>query len=303
MYLSSLTEDLRPIPAMFHGALDRLGLPRDISRADLFKAVAFTKSGRPRNILGTSKKVEKGEAQGVLTAIVYLSPGREAGINMCPMAAECEKACLGTTSGRMTYPQSRCARISKTLWFTLFRDHFLRRLNWEITGHAMAAESLGMIPAVRLNGSSDTKWEDYGVPQAHPDVQFYDYTKLPAKARAKAPANYHLTFSLSERADSMSHALEWLDAGGNVAVVVAGESTKKAEAMAARDRIVEAGTMTTWHGGQFNTHPAIDGDVTDIRFDDPPGAWVVLYAKGGALKDTSGFVVRIGEQSTMYAAA
>ena len=303
MYLSSLTEDLRPIPAMYHGALDRLGLPRDISRADLFKAVAFTASGRPRNILGTSVKVEKGEAQGVLTAVAYLSPGREAGVNMCPMAAGCEAGCLGTTTGRLRMDQATRARISKTLWFMLYRDHFLRRLHWEITGHAMTAEALGMIPAVRLNGSSDIRWEAHGVPQEHPQVQFYDYTKLPAKSRAKAPANYHLTFSLSERADSMSHALEWLDAGANVAVVVAGESTKKADAMAARDRIVEAGTLTTWHGEKFHNHPAINGDETDIRFDDPPGAWVVLYAKGGALKDTSGFVVRIGEQSTMYAAA
>lgn len=303
MYLSSLTEDLRPIPALYNGALDRLGLPRDISRADLFKAVAFTKSGRPRNILGTSVKVEKGEAQGVLTAVAYLSPGREAGVNMCPMAAGCEAGCLGTTTGRLRMDQATRARISKTLWLMLYRDHFLRRLNWEIIGHTMTAEALGMIPAVRMNGSSDIAWERHGVPQAHPEVQFYDYTKLPAKSRAKAPSNYRLTFSLSERADSKRHALEWLDAGGNVAVVVAGESTKVKDAKAAAAGIIEAGTLTTWHGGQFHTHPAIDGDLTDIRFDDPPGAWVVLYAKGGALKDISGFVVRIGESAKLQAAA
>tara|TARA_R100000482_G_C5050053_1_gene112307 strand:- start:6 stop:584 length:579 start_codon:yes stop_codon:yes gene_type:complete len=190
--------------------------------------------------------------------------------------------------------QATRARIAKTLWFMLYQEHFLRRLNKEITGHTMTAEALGMRAAVRLNGSSDIKWEAHGVPQAHPDVQFYDYTKLPAKARAKAPANYRLTFSLSERADSMGHALEWLDAGGNVAVVVAGESTKAKDAKAAAAGIVEA--------GEFKGYPAIDGDETDIRFDDPPGAWVVLYAKGGALKDTSGFVVRIGEQSQRAAA-
>jgi len=301
--LSTLIEDLRPIPAIYHGALDRLDLPRDIARADLFKAVAFTTSGRPRKILGTSVKVEKGEAQGVLTAVAYLSPGREAGVNMCPMAAGCEPGCLGTTTGRLRMDLATRARISKTLWFMLFRDHFLRRLNWEITGHTMKAEALGMIPAIRLNGSSDIAWERHGVPQAHPEVQFYDYTKLTAKSRADAPDNYRLTFSLSERADSKGHALEWLDAGGNVAVVVAGESTKVKDAKAAAASIIETGTLTTMHGGQFHSHPAIDGDLTDIRFDDPPGAWVVLYAKGGALKDTSGFVVRIGESTKLYAAA
>lgn len=292
--LSILIEDLRPIPAIYQKALDRLDLPRDITRADLFKAVALTKSGRPRNILGTSVKVEKGEAQGVLTAVAYMSPGREAGVNMCPMAAGCEAGCLGTTTGRLHMDLATRARISKTLWFMLFRERFLKRLNWEITGHTMRAEALGMIPAVRLNGSSDIAWERHGVPQAHPDVQFYDYTKLTAKSRADAPDNYSLTFSLSERADSMGHALEWLDAGGNVAVVVAGESTKVKDAKAAAASIIEA--------GEFNGYPAIDGDLTDIRFDDPPGAWVVLYAKGGALKDTSGFVVRIGEQSQRAAA-
>ena len=293
---------MNTIPAMYAGALDRLDLPRDISRSDLFRAVAFTASGRPRNILGTSVKVEKGEKQGVLTAVTYLSPGREAGVNMCPMAAGCEAGCLGTTTGRLRMDQATRARISKTLWSMLFRDRFLRRLNWEIAGHAMTAEALNMTPAIRLNGSSDIAWEKHGVPQAHPDVQFYDYTKLSAKARAGAPANYRLTFSLSERADSMGHAIEWLDAGGNVAVVVAGESTKVKDAKAAASSIIEAGEFSAWDGERFHIHPAIDGDETDIRFDDPPGAWVVLYAKGGALKDTSGFVVRITEQAAQAAA-
>mgnify|MGYP003122302574 FL=1 len=284
----------RPIPSIYKRALERLGLPLTITRAELFRVVAFTESGRPRNILGTSFKVEKGEKQGVLTAILYMSPGREAGVNMCPMASGCEAGCLGTTTGRLKMKQATRARIYKTLWFMLFRDHFLRRLNWEILGHVMTAEALGMIPAIRLNGSSDIKWETHGVPQAHPDIQFYDYTKLSAKARSKAPSNYRLTFSLSERADSKSHALEWLNAGGNVAVVVAGEYTKVKDAKAAAASIIEAGA--------YEGFPTVDGDLTDIRFDDPPGSWVVLYAKGGALKDTSGFVVRIKEQAQQVAA-
>ena len=275
----------KTVPHIYRGALELLGLPHDITMPELFKAVAFTDSGRPRSILGSSYKVQKGEKRGVLTAIVYMSPGREAGVNMCPMAAGCEAGCLGTTTGRLRMTSSQRARISKTLWFMLFRDHFLRRLNWEIVGHAMTAEAFDMTPAVRLNGSSDVKWESFGVPQAHPDVEFYDYTKLPAKARAGIPANYRLTYSLSERADSMAHAIEWLEAGGNAAVVVAGESTKLKDSKAVAAQLLERGT--------FRDFPTVDGDVTDIRFDDPPGAWVVLHAKGGALKDTTGFVVRI----------
>jgi len=37
----------------------------------------------------------------------------------------------------------------------------------------------------------------------------------------------------------------------------------------------------------------IDGDTTDLRFLDPVSSIVALYAKGGARKDDSGFVVSV----------
>ena len=37
----------------------------------------------------------------------------------------------------------------------------------------------------------------------------------------------------------------------------------------------------------------VDGDQDDLRFLDPTGVVVALYAKGQAKKDTSGFVVDI----------
>ena len=36
----------------------------------------------------------------------------------------------------------------------------------------------------------------------------------------------------------------------------------------------------------------IDGDVSDVRFNDPKGVIVGLRAKGDAKKDTSGFVIQ-----------
>ena len=280
----------KPVPAKYRMALEGLGLPLDISRRDLFRFVAFTDSGKPRNILGSSSKVEKGEGAGVLTAILYLSPGREAGINMCPMAAGCEAGCLGSTSRRMKWATHKRARVCKTIWLMLFREHFLRRLSWEIIGHAMTAEAMGMKPAIRLNGSSDVLWENYNVPQSHPEVQFYDYTKLPAKARAGVPDNYHLTFSLCERPESKGRALEWLNAGRNVAMVVGGESTTDRPGVMLK--AAKAAAATIIERGTFDGFPVVSGDDDDIRFDDPPGAWVVLYAKSGALTDSTGFVQR-----------
>ena len=39
--------------------------------------------------------------------------------------------------------------------------------------------------------------------------------------------------------------------------------------------------------------PVINGDETDMRFEDPVGVIVGLKAKGKARKDTSGFVIDV----------
>jgi hypothetical protein len=40
----------------------------------------------------------------------------------------------------------------------------------------------------------------------------------------------------------------------------------------------------------YNGRPVFNGDESDLRFLDPKGVIVGLYAKGKAKKDTSGFV-------------
>ena len=160
--------------------------------------------------------------------------------------------------------------------------------------HAFGARAAGMRAAVRLNGSSDIVWEKHGVPQRHPTVQFYDYTRAPYQARASRPFNYHLTFSLDERPESMARALVWLENGGLVAVVVAGENHKPSVAKNVARQLVDLG----WRG-----FDAVDGDASDVRFNDPGGSWVVLYAKGHkALRDVSGFVHRFTTSTTMQLA-
>ena len=44
----------------------------------------------------------------------------------------------------------------------------------------------------------------------------------------------------------------------------------------------------------------VDADVTDARFLDPPSTWNVLYAKGPAAWDVSGFVVRVDRDGLPY---
>ena len=132
-------------------------------------------------------------------------------------------------------------------------------------------------PVIRLNGTSD--WAFYkhiDMSGEFSDIQFYDYTKIPKMAYKKAkgllPDNYHITLSYSEA--SLKYADLILKAhketGVNVAVVFRDKNNIPTEFM----------------GSQV-----IDGDKDDLRFLDPTGHVVALYAKGKAKKDTSGFVI------------
>jgi hypothetical protein len=104
---------------------------------------------------------------------------------------------------------------------------------------------------------------------AFPNVQFYDYTKIPVSRRNPA-SNYHLTFSLSESNDA--DALDALDAGYNVAAVF--------------DIKSRGGNLPE----SFMGREVINADDSDVRFYDPSGVIVGLKAKGAARGDTSGFV-------------
>lgn len=147
-----------------------------------------------------------------------------------------------------------------------------------------------MTPAVRLNGTSDIRWESIPVGAApnlmalYPDVIFYDYTKL--TNRRGLPSNYTLTLSAHE-GTSDADIRRSFRAGQNVAVVlrdpaiVAGAPSHAAAVI--RHRAMRL--PRTWRG-----FPVIDGDKSDLRFRDPSGVIVALRAKGQALTDASGFV-------------
>ena len=262
------------IPSAALRVLQSVGIDPTLTGGDLLTAIVVRPDGRRRRILGSSTKTKKGERQGVLTAVAYLAPAQTAGVNTCPHATGCARVCL-TSPGHMRWPASKRARILRTLHYWLFREDFLRQLNAEIDAHAAKAARLSLEPACRLNGTSDLRWERHGIPQKHSDVRFYDYTKHPLSARAKLD-NYHLTYSWNEGPEAPVRAAAWLASGGAVAVVVRGQATARA--------LVDAGT---WRG-----HPTVDGDRDDLRFRDPPRAsWVILYAKGAAVRDDSGFVV------------
>lgn len=240
---------------------------------------------------GNNAKTVKGD--GVYeTAIMYLAPFNLAGSNICPMAetAGCVKGCLNT-AGRGAFNSVQKARIAKTRRYLDSRTAFMADLVADLEAFVRYCERKGVKPAVRLNGTSDIQWEvaHYAnrgdkrgnVFELFPEIQFYDYTKIYKRVYRDLPTNYALVLSYSEANPVYALAVTKAatETGANLAVVY--------HSKALRDHFV--GKLAQ-HGE--TCRDVIDGDETDLRFLDPKGVIVGLYAKGAAKRDTSGFVVR-----------
>ena len=144
----------------------------------------------------------------------------------------------------------------------------------EVSGFVGRCRRAGRRPAVRLNGTSDIPWERLcpELFEALSEVQFYDYTKDPRRPN-HTPPNYYLNFSRDSEVNE-ADCLRLLARGVNCTLV-----------SDLPGAFLEA--------GRYRGFPVIDGDLTDLRFTDPPGCWVVLKAKGRARGDRSGFVVNL----------
>lgn len=258
--------------------------------------------------IDANAKTVKGQKLNYITAVMYLAPFKSAGLNVCPMAeiAGCAAGCLNT-AGRGGIAKDRArfnphgielpdnaiqrARIARTRLWADDRPEFMRRLYQEIRAFLRKAERMGMTPCIRLNGTSDIQWERVPFPvsdnkrgihmvytnvmAAFPNVQFYDYTKIPKRFTRELPSNYHLTLSWSEA----SH--RYMQECINVAIPHRANVVKVLRTQADKDRAMAAP----------HTSPVVDGDEHDLRFLDPDGAMIYLKAKGSARHDDSGFVV------------
>lgn len=236
-------------------------------------------------LIGTSSaKTVKGEALSYLTGILYLSPSTLSGVgNVCPWAGTCKESCLNS-AGRGAFNSVQTARIKKTRFFFSNRDAFMEQLFQDCKSLVRKAKRKGLLPCIRLNGTSDLAFHRLIVPskgltlmELFPDVPFYDYTKSVKKAldnaRGLHAPNYYVTFSRDSQANE-AECEQVLRAGANVSVVF-------------RDSL-----PAVW-----KHRPVLDGDTTDLRFLDRrakagrSGFVVGLKAKGKAKRDRSGFVV------------
>jgi hypothetical protein len=240
----------------------------------------------------TNYKAKKNQTLGVDTYFLSLAHSNTSGYNVCPMAnktnennpnkSNCSLVCVAK-NGNGSYPSVISGRINKTKRFFEDRDNFLSELVVEIAKAIMKSNGKGLTPTFRLNAYSDIKWENITVSkfgnntifELFPEIQFYDYTKLPNRI---TPFNYALTYSHWGNWGTTEQAIEQ---GQNVAMVF---NVKKA------DRLPK----------MFKGRVVVDGDKTDLRTPQNDGlrAIVGLRAKmsianiNKELDKTTSFVVR-----------
>lgn len=213
------------LSSAFSTALNHhLSLPMDqrianskTAAGSVAETVGWRKDGKPVPLLGRNMKLTKTvkgykggdpvtlpNGQPIQSAGLALAPAYSKGkFTTCPNSASCKTSCLGKTSGG--YQQfgggkdldavkgPRLNSVNKTE--AMFRDphSFAVRLNDEIEAAKRTAARKGAHLGIRLNVLSDLHPRILEpIIKAHPNVSFYDYTKLNADPIAP---NHHYTYS------------------------------------------------------------------------------------------------------------
>lgn len=241
---------------------------KKFSRTKALKEVGVSYLGATKQ----SAKLQYSYNAGTETYGIYLAPAtlardkRHPNLNVCPFSSQCVESCLSGAghnkiailankgiNGLTTIDQ---ARIKKTHLFYDDRDKFMHILISELESAKASAKRKNMDFAVRLNCTSDLspelfKLDGKNILEMYPDIQFYDYTKVPARlALTERYPNYFLVFSYD--GVNWFECEQYLKSGGNVAVVF--------------DLYDEKGKQIlpeVWRG-----YKVIDGNTTDTRFAD-----------------------------------
>lgn len=211
-----------------------------------------------------------------LTYGMSLAPHTMSGYNVCSQSTPgCRASCIVTSGFGGRYASVNRGRVARTRLLFQNRAGFKAMLFGEMRALVRKAEKMGRKLAIRLNVFSDIPWERV-FPELFTEfsaVQFYDYTK---RTDRDPPANYHLTFSRSETNEAECRRV--LAAGGTVAAVFG----------------INPANWPTQRPAALFGAPIVNGDETDLRFLDPPGSVVGLYAKGSGRSDKTGFVIPLG---------
>ena len=234
-----------------------------------------TETKKIANLLSKGATNAKTSKNELTTFILYLAPSTLVdGFDLCPFASpECRALCLNT-AGRGIFSNVQQSRINKTKFWGYFREQFYIQLGNELLKIHDSAIKQNKNIAIRLNGTSDV--DHLGLllrytginflDEFYSDLIFYDYTKNINHVKKYKGSRYHLTFSRSECNDSTVN--QAIELGANIAVVFRNE------------------LPATYKG-----LTVINGDLSDLRINDPKQCIVGLIAKGKAKKQISNFVI------------
>lgn len=234
-----------------------------------------------------STKVEKGTKKSYDTAIMYLAPAMNSGINMCPTATEgCKKACLFTAGRARTYftahkrPISdvNWARLRRTWLFKVNPSFYKKWMELDIQRAKGTSQRKGHTLTVRLNGTSDIKIGVFGqILNKFSDIQFYDYTKVWSQLdNTEKFKNYAVAWSFanSNEFGNFANTYKALELGYRASVCFDLDS----------------------FGGEFPKtfmgKEVVNGDETDLIFLTPENCILGLnFKKNGSDKTENRFIV------------
>lgn len=233
--------------------------------------------------INQDSKTIKGLEKGYLTGIMYLAPYTLGGKNLCPFAkaAGCIDACLNT-AGRGVFSNVKKARLDRTNLFNNDINAFMNQLSLEIHALEKTAIKKGLIPVIRLNGTSDIEWENIRfnyefmhnkirsvtIFEIFNDLQFYDYTKSPY--RENIPKNYDLTFSYSNKPEFHKFNEIAIKKDMRLSVVFSDHNLP----------------------AYYLNKQVLNGDDSDLTFLAAKNTILGLYAKGKAKRENNGFIVK-----------
>lgn len=258
-------------------------------------------------LLSANSKLRKlpGRAGRYRAIGLAMAPANYSGRELCPWrTAGCTVACNGFWSGMNVTSSTRAALIGRALLWHSDRELFVRKLFAELHNFRKLCQRTGVIPAVRLNVSTDIVWERQ-LSELFPefrDVEFFDYTKALPRHRPELPANYTLCHSFSERTTT-ADVHDIVSAGRNVVVAFDSAYAPQRKLWGA---LPESVRFTDDIGHDLEL-PVVNGDRHDLRLPamDGRGRVVGLHGKSGRSRVdaaiNSGFMLHHSEGSTLRA--
>jgi hypothetical protein len=246
--------------------------------------------------------------------------------NVCPFSGKCVVPCL-RTSGRLKFTESQIAMLKRRLLFAYSMKYepeiYFDLLCEYIEKELRKAKRLGNLQlAVRLNGTSDIRWErlnmitgkedrqsisDKSIIRKFPNVQFYDYTKFPESQRNTSMWTIpdwsysgisinnirQLDYTPSVLVETENYHLTYSfnEKTSRIEVLDQFDANRNI-AIVFRSELPKQIKFTPNRGFGDDMVEVIDGDQHDLRMPHVDGTskFIGLTAKGKAKTDFSGFV-------------